>query len=61
MELEGFQEDVGQATRQRETLEREREEARTLLEQLNSEVSKVTVILGMFTLWKSWLFVESQV
>ena len=39
VEMEGFQEDVDQASKQRETLEREREEARSLLEQLDSEVS----------------------
>ncbi len=38
-ELEGFQENVDQATCQRESLEREKEEARTLLEHLSNEVS----------------------
>lgn len=38
VELEGFQDNVDQATRQRQGLEQEREEARTLLEQLNTEV-----------------------
>lgn len=43
VELEGFQDNVDQATQQRESLEQEREEARNLLEQLNTEVSGVTV------------------
>ena len=38
VEMEGFQENVDAATRQRESLEKEKEEARTLLEQLNNEV-----------------------
>ena len=42
-ELEGFQENVDNATRQRETLEREKEEARKLVEELSDEVGGVAV------------------
>lgn len=38
-EMEVFQEDVSQASRQRQGLEQEREQAQNLLEQLNTEVN----------------------
>lgn len=37
-ELEGFQEDIQQVAKRRESLEKEREEARAKLDHLNSEV-----------------------
>lgn len=52
VELEGIQENVDHATQQRESLEHEREEARTVLEQLNTEVSGDTMYLVMFTHWE---------
>ena len=39
VEMDGFQDDVDHASKQREALEKEREEARAQLEQLNTEVS----------------------